>query len=134
MLRELGHGRSTVRPELSSTQVTLCESVTVLNPISVLSDVTEIPSDGSVWFQLIKDGQLTLNEGPNGLQKLDKIVYFAEKIGLHLQFVLTNNWNPVEGEVPGKGKDGLRKRHNDKRPRNYLSNDYGQCLTVRFLS
>ena len=106
----------------------------MLNPISVLSDVTEIPTDGSVWFQLIKDGQLTLNEGPNGLQKLDKVVYFAEKIGLHLQFVLTNNWNPVEGEVPGKGKDGLMKRHNDKRPRNYLSNDYGQYLTVYILS
>ena len=98
-------------------------------PIQSL-DVTEIPTDGSVWFQLIKDGQLIINEGADGLQRLDKIVKFAEAEGLKVIFSLTNNWNPVEGETPHKGKYGLKKRHNDKRPRNFLSNDYGMSLSI----
>jgi mannan endo-1,4-beta-mannosidase len=91
-------------------------------------DVTEIPSDGTVYFQLIKDGHQTINDGPNGLQKLDKIVKVAEELGLFVQISLTNNWNPIKDEKPHKGKDGLKKRHNDARPRNALSNDYGERL------
>jgi mannan endo-1,4-beta-mannosidase len=94
--------------------------------IRILEDVTEIPPDGTVYFQLIKDGHQTINDGPNGLQKLDKIVKVAEELGLFVQISLTNNWNPSKGEQPHKGKDGLKKRHNDARPRNALSNDYGE--------
>ena len=75
---------------------------------------------------MIQNGELTLNEGANGLQKLDKIVNTAEELGMHVQLALTNNWNPVAGEDPSQGQAGLKKRHNDVRPRNALSNDYGE--------
>jgi len=72
------------------------------------TDVEEIPAAGT-WFQLIANGTTKINDGPNGLQKLDTIMRLAEKHKIHILLSLTNNWNP------GTNKTG----------RNTLSNDYG---------
>jgi hypothetical protein len=56
-------------------------------------DVETIPVNGT-WFQLISNGTTTINNGTNGLQKLDLVVRHAENFGIYLLLVLTNNWNP----------------------------------------
>ncbi|KAF6765198.1 glycoside hydrolase family 5 protein [Ephemerocybe angulata] len=82
------------------------------------NDVTEIPATGTWFAQVGKDGELTINDGPNGLQKLDTVVKLAEENGLYLQLALTNNWNPSETTISKRNNDGSK-------PRNALSNDYG---------
>jgi len=42
-----------------------------------------------VWNQ---DGTYTLNEGPQGLQRLDYVVKAAKKYGIKLIIPFTNNW------------------------------------------
>jgi mannan endo-1,4-beta-mannosidase len=74
-------------------------------------DVEVVP-DGGTWFQLIQNGTQTINEGPNGLQRLDAVVEIAEELGMFVLLTLTNNWNPTDT--------------NTSLPRNYLSNDYGK--------
>jgi len=87
----------------------ICASVINL----FMLDVDQIPHKGT-WFQLIsKDGTTQINDGPNGLQKLDIILRLAEKHGIHVILSLTNNWNPRATGAEFKT------------PRNYLSNDYG---------
>jgi mannan endo-1,4-beta-mannosidase len=93
-------------------------------------DVQTIPENG-IWFQLIGNGTTTVNNGPNGLQRLDKVVQLAEKHGIFLQLALTNNWNPlplVDKTTTGLGMISRDVTHgtNNSLPRNYLSNDYGQ--------
>ncbi|KAJ3531423.1 hypothetical protein NMY22_g8165 [Coprinellus aureogranulatus] len=89
------------------------------------NDVVDIPETGT-WFQQIKDGQLTVNEGPNGLQKLDKVIELAQKHDIYVIVSLTNNWNPDPSDAPSTT---LTKRNNtgssQNRSRNELSNDYG---------
>jgi len=86
------------------------------------NDVLTIPENGP-WFQLVGNGTTTINNGPNGLQRLDTVVKLAEKHGLFVQLALTNNWNPVAKDT----NNGL--------PRNTLSNDYGGMdVYVRALS
>ena len=75
------------------------------------TDVEKIPAVGT-WFQLIADGTTKINEGPNGLQKLDTVIRLAEKHKIHVLLSLTNNWNPGT----------------NKTARNTLSNDYGSSL------
>jgi mannan endo-1,4-beta-mannosidase len=85
------------------------------NPFqSSLSDTREKILDG---------GRATINEGADGLQRLDKVVAAAEKYGIKLIFSLTNNWNP---ERP-LNNTAWNRRENAKVgfPRGYLSNDYG---------
>ncbi|KAH8117603.1 glycoside hydrolase family 5 protein [Phellopilus nigrolimitatus] len=96
------------------------------------NDVDEIPVNGT-WFQLIQNGTTTINNGSNGLQKLDKVVQFAEEAGVLLILSLTNNWNPLPlldntTVVPVDG--ALARRDvtlgtNNSLPRNTLSNDFG---------
>jgi mannan endo-1,4-beta-mannosidase len=82
-------------------------------------DVETIPQKGT-YFQLIaENGTTQLNTGPNGLQKLDTIFRFAKKHKLYILLTLSNNWNPQATDT------GLTSRNNI-RPRNTLSNDYGQ--------
>ncbi|KDQ52968.1 glycoside hydrolase family 5 protein [Jaapia argillacea MUCL 33604] len=92
------------------------------------NDVTTIPQNSN-WLQLIeKGGKTTLNTGPNGLQKLDLVVTWAEKTGVYLIPSLTNNWNPLppNGSPSRRYSGEVEKRwSNVTRPRNYLSNDYG---------
>jgi len=76
------------------------------------NDVPSQPSSGT-YFQILNGGKATINEGPDGLQRLDKVVATATKYGLKLVLTLTNNWNPVKAGGTGA------------LPRGYLSNDYG---------
>ncbi|KAG1789858.1 glycoside hydrolase family 5 protein [Suillus plorans] len=75
------------------------------------NDVETIPVNGT-WLQLVQNGTVSVNNGPNGLQKLDTVIQLAEEQGLYVILSLTNNWDPVS-------------LSNTTRPRNYLSNNYG---------
>jgi mannan endo-1,4-beta-mannosidase len=75
-----------------------------------------VPAEGT-WFQLIANGTLTINNGTNGLQRLDKVVDLAEQHGIYLLLALTNNWNPFNPTVSPIANGTLN--------RNILSNDYG---------
>jgi mannan endo-1,4-beta-mannosidase len=93
------------------------------------NDVKTVPHNGT-WFQLIDNGATTINNGPNGLQRLDTVVKLAEKHGIFLQLALTNNWNPeplVDKTTTGLGVIGrdVTQGTNNSLPRNTLSNDYG---------
>lgn len=94
------------------------------------TDVEKIPVNGT-WFQLIGNGTTTINNGTNGLQKLDTVVRLAEKHGIFLQLSLTNNWNPlplIDNTTTGlsiSARD-VTKGTNNSLTRNILSNDYGQ--------
>ncbi|KAH9484283.1 Mannan endo-1,4-beta-mannosidase A [Psilocybe cubensis] len=93
------------------------------------NDVETIPVNGT-WFQLISNGTTTINNGTNGLQKLDTVVRLAEKHGLFLHLSLTNNWNPrplLDNPTAGlsiSARD-VTNGTNNTLPRNTLSNDYG---------
>jgi mannan endo-1,4-beta-mannosidase len=92
------------------------------------NDVTEVPTDGT-WFQLISNGTTSVNTGPNGLQRLDKVVEIAERLGMYVLLSLTNNWNPLPG-IDGNTSTTLARRDitpgtDNNLNRNYLSNDYG---------
>ncbi|KAF8628360.1 hypothetical protein AX15_003895 [Amanita polypyramis BW_CC] len=93
------------------------------------NDVTSIPENGT-WFQLINNGTVTVNEGPNGLQKLDKVIELAEKHKLFLILSLTNNWNPLPADSIVDRPINFTTRDVDAANattvrRNYLSNQYG---------
>ena len=100
------------------------------------ADVDTIPVNGT-WFQLIANGTTSVNLGPTGLQRLDKVVQFAEEAGVLLIMSLTNNWNPlpaidntteVSVDVP-LGRRDVTVGTNNSLPRNTLSNDFGMyCL------
>ncbi|KAG6827875.1 hypothetical protein H0H92_010144 [Tricholoma furcatifolium] len=94
------------------------------------NDVDTIPENGT-WFQLISNSTLTINNGTNGLQKLDKVIELAQQNGLLVLLSLTNNWNPLPGngtnttsqmQLPGSPTTPAA---NTTLPRNYLSNSYG---------
>ena len=98
-----------------------------------LTDVQTIPVNGT-WFQLIGNGTTTLNNGTNGLQKLDTVIQLAEKHGIFVQIALTNNWNPLPGVDNTTTGLGMITRDvtpgtNNNLTRNTLSNDYGQQFT-----
>ncbi|KAF9052628.1 glycoside hydrolase family 5 protein [Panaeolus papilionaceus] len=92
------------------------------------NDVEKIPENGT-WFQLVANGTTTVNDGPNGLQKLDTVVRLAEKHGLFLILSLTNNWNPrplLDSSHPlAISARDVTPDTNNTLPRNTLSNDYG---------
>ncbi|KAJ3987329.1 glycoside hydrolase family 5 protein [Lentinula detonsa] len=97
------------------------------------NDVTEIPETGT-WFQLIANGTTSINNGTNGLQKLDMIIKHAESFGIYVLLTLTNNWSPSATDNLTASIDGLKSSvqsravvdtFNSSRPRNFLSNDYG---------
>ena len=99
-------------------------------------DVEQIPENGT-WFQLIQNGTLTINNGTNGLQKLDKVLELAQKHGLYVLLSLTNNWNPHPSDVINVtdpltvfGKRDTILGFNGTRPRNTLSNDYGTVVIL----
>jgi mannan endo-1,4-beta-mannosidase len=81
------------------------------------NDVTEVPDHG-FFFQVIANGTTTINTGPNGLQRLDTVLKFAEQYGIKVIFSLTNNWNPIAQKSSASGAP-------PPLPRNFLSNDYG---------
>jgi mannan endo-1,4-beta-mannosidase len=106
--------------------------------------VDTIPVNGT-WFQLIdKNGSTVFNTGPNGIQKLDKVISLAEQNKLFVLLSLTNNWNPqplLDNITVPTGtpiRRDVTPGTNSSRPRNFLSNDYGAFwisqLTVALLS
>jgi len=84
------------------------------------NDVSAKPAAG-VYFQILQDGKATINDGPDGLQQLDKVVASAEKFGIKLIFTLTNNWNPERPLPP----TAIGRRNNDGSPRGLTFDDYG---------
>ncbi|TFK54791.1 glycoside hydrolase [Heliocybe sulcata] len=78
----------------------------------------ESPTDEGVYFQTLSNGVATINDGPNGLQRLDKVIELAEKQNMWVIPSLTNNWFPTVDNTPSR-------RWATDTPRNYLSNDYG---------
>jgi hypothetical protein len=102
------------------------------------TDVTQIPINGT-WFQLIANGTTSINNGTNGLPRLDRVVQLAEQHGIYLMISLTNNWNPLPlidsltTAVPNVTRRDVTKGTNNTLNRNYLSNDYGQCDTSIYI-
>ena len=99
--------------------------------ILILSaDVAEIPKNGT-WFQHISNGTMTINNGPNGLQRLDKVVELAKQHGIYILLSLTNNWNPLPGidnmntTMPDVSRRDVTPGTDNSLNRNFLSNDYG---------
>jgi len=94
------------------------------------NDVFEIPSVGA-WFQLFNpNGTVTVNTGPSGLERLDKILASAKANGLMVQLALTNNWNPsrplaVNISSTLTKRAGTNATTNVTHPPGFLSNDYG---------
>ncbi|PBK96850.1 glycoside hydrolase [Armillaria gallica] len=85
------------------------------------NDVTEIPENkNQTWFQLInKDGTVMINNGTNGLQKLDLVLEAAHECNILVIISLTNNWNPIANSTTSS------EISDNTRPRNTLSNDFG---------
>jgi mannan endo-1,4-beta-mannosidase len=86
-------------------------------------DVETIPEVGT-WFQLINNGTVAINNGTNGLQRLDKVVEFSQKHGIYLLLSLTNNWSllPLNNSKPAPNDPSGASLNTT---RNILSNDYG---------
>ena len=102
------------------------------DPFWSFPDVPTIPENGT-WFQHINnDGTLTINNGTNGLQKLDTVVQLAEKHRLFLILSLTNNWNPLPNDsivdypINFTTRDTTSSTNTTTLPRNFLSNQYGK--------
>jgi mannan endo-1,4-beta-mannosidase len=52
---------------------------------------------GRVAFQYFKDGNIVVNDGPDGLQRLDALIKAAEDLGLKLILPLINHWEALGG-------------------------------------
>ncbi|KIM83525.1 glycoside hydrolase family 5 protein [Piloderma croceum F 1598] len=84
------------------------------------NDVANKPSSGT-YFQILQNGKATINDGADGLQRLDQVVATANKFGVKLLLTLTNNWDPKRTE----SSSSFRRWDDGTLPRGYLSNDYG---------
>ncbi|TFK62668.1 glycoside hydrolase, partial [Pluteus cervinus] len=99
---------------LSDGDIDLVFSMMSDNGIQVVrtwafSDVAQAPN-GRPYFQILSKGTQTINEGPSGLQRLDKVVAIAKKYGIRLILTMTNNWT---------------SKPNPNIPPGTLSNDFG---------
>lgn len=61
------------------------------------SDVNSKPTDGKVYFQILQNGNATINTGSDGLQRLDYVVAAAEKRDIKLIINFVNNWSDYGG-------------------------------------
>ncbi|CAG7919398.1 unnamed protein product [Penicillium olsonii] len=61
------------------------------------NDVNTVPSAGTVYYQLLKDGTATINTGADGLQRLDYVVASAEAHNVKLIINFVNNWSDYGG-------------------------------------
>jgi len=52
---------------------------------------------GSVAFQYLENGVIKIDDGPNGLQRLDGVIQTAEELGLKLILPLVNHWKDFGG-------------------------------------
>ncbi|KAJ5457380.1 hypothetical protein N7530_012654 [Penicillium desertorum] len=62
------------------------------------NDVNTVPSSGTVYYQLLKDGTATINTGADGLQRLDYVVASAEARNVKLIINFVNNWSDYGGD------------------------------------
>jgi mannan endo-1,4-beta-mannosidase len=60
------------------------------------NDVTNTQNWGA-YYQLWKNGVATINNGPNGLDRLDYVVAAADRAGVKLILALVNNWSDYGG-------------------------------------
>ncbi|MEV2239913.1 cellulase family glycosylhydrolase [Micromonospora sp. NPDC049891] len=60
------------------------------------SDSVHGPADG-VWFQYWDGEKPAFNDGPDGLQRLDYVLYAARQAGVRVVIPLTNNWRDFGG-------------------------------------
>lgn len=61
------------------------------------NDVNTVPTDGSVYFQVLNDGKATINTGKDGLQRLDYVVSSAERHNIKLIINFVNYWSDYGG-------------------------------------
>ncbi len=52
---------------------------------------------GGVAFQYLENGVIKIDDGPNGLQRLDGVIQTAEQLGLKLILPLVNHWKDFGG-------------------------------------
>ena len=119
-----------VDPLQNSYDRTVSQSI-----LRAFNDVTEIPKDGGVWFQLLHpNGTVEINRGENGLVRLDNIVKAAKDNNLHVLFSLTNNWfrnaTGTTGGVQPSKRGEITPVDRRNLPRNFLSNDYGSVYVA----
>ena len=76
-----------------------------------INDVTEIPKKDGVWLQVFHtNGTIEINQGKNGLDRLDNIVKAAKDNKLHVVFSLTNTWfRNATGTIGGDSKHKKRR-------------------------
>lgn len=63
-----------------------------VNPPIELQRVWQFVNSSFIIVQLWNSSQWILNDGPQGLQRLDNVVATAEKYDIRLIVTLTNNW------------------------------------------
>jgi len=54
-------------------------------------------ADGAVYYHYLNDSAPAFNDGPDGLQHLDYVVFKASQLGIKLVLPLTNNWSDFGG-------------------------------------
>jgi mannan endo-1,4-beta-mannosidase len=57
-------------------------------------------SPGTLAFQYFRDGAIVINDGPDGLQRLDALIKAAEDAGVKLILPLVNHWDTALGGMP----------------------------------
>lgn len=101
-------------PSYNDANIELTFNTMAANGITVVrtwafNDVSKAPQ-GVPFFQVLSNGQQTINEGADGLQRLDKVVQAAANAGIRLVLTLTNNWT---------------SKPNPSLPPLFLSDDFG---------
>ena len=114
---------------------TISDDYRPTSPLNLSADVNQIPEKGP-WFQLIANGTTTINNGSNGLQRLDKVVELAEQHGMFLIISFANNWDPFSEinttSVPAVTRRDVTPGTDNNSIRNFVSNNYGQCTYAAF--
>ncbi len=54
-------------------------------------------ASGGVAFQYLENGAIQIDDGPNGLERLDGVIQTAEELGLKLILPLVNHWKDFGG-------------------------------------
>jgi mannan endo-1,4-beta-mannosidase len=52
---------------------------------------------GQVAFQYVKNGKIVVNDGPDGLERLDRLIHVAEDMNIKLILPLVNHWADFGG-------------------------------------
>lgn len=56
------------------------------------SELTSAKKSGLTYYQVWNSSQWTLNEGSQGLQRLDSVIETAGRHGIKVILAFTNNW------------------------------------------